>query len=139
MPAAPWSGCRRRTGSVGRSPVQRTPSVTLGAVLAITLDEAQNIAVGLVVVFAVGAIAAAWIMKTIMQKLAVAVVLGILAFAVWTQRTSLQDCADKVIDAYEFDGRNPTIIDTDCSFFGTTITISDPRNPSADDSPDAPE
>jgi hypothetical protein len=108
-------------------------------VLAITLDEAQNIAVGLVVVFAVGAIAAAWIMKTIMQKLFVAVVLGILAFAVWTQRTSLQDCADKVIDAYEFDGRNPTIIDTDCSFFGTTITISDPRNPSADVSPDAPE
>lgn len=107
--------------------------------LAITLDEAQNIAVGLVVVFAVGAIAAAWIMKTIMQKLAVAVVLAILAFAVWTQRTSLQDCADKVIDAYEFDGRNPTIIDTDCSFFGTTITISDPRKPPADDSPDAPE
>jgi len=105
-------------------------------VLAITLDEAQNIAVGLVVVFAVGAIAAAWIMKTIMQKLAVAVVLAVLAFAVWTQRTSLQDCADKVIDAYEFDGRNPTIIDTDCSFFGTTITISDPRNPPADDSPD---
>ena len=111
--------------------------------LAITLDEAQNIAVGLVVVFVVGAIASAWIMKTIMQKVAVAAVLAILAFAVWTQRASLQDCADKVIDAYEFDGVNPTIIDTDCSFFGTTITISDPRNDPADnpadDSPDAPE
>jgi hypothetical protein len=108
-------------------------------VLAITLDEAQNIAVGLVVLFVVGAIGAAWIMKTIMQKIAVAVVLAVLAFAVWTQRASLQDCADKVIDAYAFDGINPTIIDTDCSFFGTTITISDPRNEPTDDSPDAPE
>ncbi|MDG1267267.1 MAG: hypothetical protein P8O03_13190 [Ilumatobacter sp.] len=107
--------------------------------LAITLEEAQNIAVGLVVVFAVGAIVAAWIMKTIMQKLVVAVVLGVLAFAVWTQRSSLQDCADKVIDAYEFDGRNPTIIDTECSFFGTTITISDPRTPPTDNAPEAPE
>ncbi len=107
--------------------------------LAITLSEAKNIAIGLVVVFVVGAIAAAWIMKTIMQKMAVALVLAILAFAVWTQRTSLQDCADKVNDAYEFDGVNPTIIDTDCSFFGTTITISDPRNDPADDPPTTPE
>jgi cobalamin biosynthesis protein CobD/CbiB len=107
-------------------------------VLAITLAEAKNIAVGLVIVFVVGAIAAAWIMKTIMQKVAVALVLGILAFAVWTQRTSLQDCADKVVDAYELDGVNPTIIDTDCSFFGTTITISDPRTV-PDDLPDTPE
>ena len=96
--------------------------------LAITLDEAKNIAVGLVAVFAIGAVASAWLMKTIVQKVAVAAVLAILAFAVWTQRQSLQDCADKVKDAYEFDGVNTTIIDTDCSFFGTTITISDPRN-----------
>lgn len=95
--------------------------------LAITLDEAKNIAIGLVAVFGIGAVAAAWIMKTIVQKVAVAAVLAILAFAVWTQRQSLQDCADKVKDAYEFDGVNTTIIDTDCSFFGTTITISDPR------------
>jgi hypothetical protein len=105
-------------------------------VLAITLSEAKNIAIGLVVIFILGAIGAAWIMKTIMQKVAVALVLAILAFAVWTQRASLQDCADKVTDAYEFDGVNPTIIDTDCSFFGTTITISDPRNDPADDAPE---
>jgi uncharacterized membrane protein YfcA len=104
-------------------------------VLAITLSEAKNIAIGLVVVFVLGAIASAWIMKTIMQKVAVALVLAVLAFAVWTQRTSLQDCADKVKDAYGFDGVSPTLIDTDCSFFGTTITISDPR----DDTPDESE
>jgi len=108
-----------------------TPPAYAAGVLAITLSEARTIAIGLVGVFAVGAVLALWILKSIFQKLLVVVVLGLFGFAVWTQRVSLQDCADKVIDSYELDGVNPTIIDTECSFFGTTITISDPR-----DSPD---
>ena len=35
-------------------------------------------------------------MKSLLQKLLVAGLLGVLAFAVWTQRGALQDCADKV-------------------------------------------
>ncbi len=97
--------------------------------LAISLSEAKAIAVGLVAVFAVGAVIAIWIIRSIFQKLLVVGILALFGFAVWTQRASLQDCADKVQAAYEFDGVNPTIIDTDCSFFGTTITISDPRDP----------
>ncbi|MFT6289758.1 MAG: Na+-translocating ferredoxin:NAD+ oxidoreductase RnfA subunit [Ilumatobacter sp.] len=104
--------------------------------IALTLSDAKNIAIAVAAVFAVGSVASAWIMKTILQKVAVAAVLAVLAFAVWTQRTSLQDCADKVKNAYELDGVNPTLIDTDCSFFGVTITISDPRN---NDEPDASE
>lgn len=104
--------------------------------IALTLSDAKNIAIALATVFAVGSIASAWIMKTILQKVAVAALLATLAFAVWTQRTSLQDCADKVKNAYELDGINPSLVDTDCSFFGTTITISDPRN---DDDPDVSE
>ncbi|MFT4656686.1 MAG: Na+-translocating ferredoxin:NAD+ oxidoreductase RnfA subunit [Candidatus Aldehydirespiratoraceae bacterium] len=104
--------------------------------IALTLSDAKNIAIAVAAVFAVGSVASAWIMKTILQKVAVAAVLAALAFAVWTQRTSLQDCADKVKNAYELDGVNPTLIDTDCSFFGVTITISDPRN---NDEPDASE
>lgn len=96
--------------------------------LALSLDEAKTIAIGLVGVFLVGSVAAAWIMKTIIQKIAVAAVLVIFSFAVWTQRTSLQDCADKVQESYGLDGVNPRLVDTDCSFFGTTITISDPRD-----------
>ena len=95
--------------------------------LALTLDTAKNIAIALAVVFAIGSVAAAWIMKTIVQKVATALVLAVLAFAVWTQRTSLQDCADKVKDAYEREGTSVSFIDTDCSFFGATITVSDPR------------
>lgn len=106
-----------------------TPPAYAADVLAITLSEARTIAIGLVGVFAVGAVLAVWILKSIFQKLVVVAVLALFGFAVWTQRASLQDCADKVMAAYEFDGVNPTIIDTDCSFFGTTITISDPRAP----------
>jgi hypothetical protein len=106
-------------------------------VLALTLSDAKTIAVTVVAGFAVAAIAAAWLLRSIMQKLLAVAVLGLLGFAVWTQRVSLQDCADKVIDAYELDGINPTLVDTDCSFFGMTVTISDPRSPSDTDS-DAP-
>ncbi len=108
-----------------------TGSIVLAAyaavVLALTLEEAKNIAIGLAGVFVVGSVAAAWIMKTIIQKVAVAAVLALLAFAVWSQRSLLQDCADKVKNAYELESGDPRLVDTDCSFFGTTITISDPR------------
>ena len=103
-------------------------------VLALSLDAAKNIAIVVAVLFVGGAIAAAWIMKTIMQKVAVALVLSLLAFAVWSQRTSLQDCADKVRENFELEGTQATFVDTDCSFFGTTITISDPRDDTDDDS-----
>lgn len=103
--------------------------------IALSLSDAKNIGIAVAAVFAVGSLASAWIMKTIIQKVAVAAVLAVLAFAVWTQRTSLQDCADKVINNYELDGVNPTLVDTDCSFFGTTVTISDPRG----DEPDVSE
>ena len=96
--------------------------------LSITLDTAKNIAIVVAVVFVVGAIAAAWIMKTIVQKVATAAILAILAFAVWTQRSSLQDCADKVTNAFEVADGNVAFVDTDCSFFGMDVTISDPRD-----------
>jgi hypothetical protein len=108
-----------------------TTSAYAAPVLAITLSEAKNIGIGLVALFLVGSVASAWIMKTIIQKVAVAAVLALLAFAVYTQRTSLQDCADKVIDVYELrnEALDPDVpLDAECSFFGTTISIPDPRN-----------
>jgi len=104
------------------------PNVTA---LGITLDTAKNIAIGVVVVFLVGSLLAAWLMKTIVQKIAVAAVLALLAFAVWTQRTSLQECADKVQENFELDGTTANFVDTDCTFFGFEVTISDPRSPDA--------
>lgn len=94
---------------------------------ALSLDAAKNAAIVAVVVFLVGSLAAAWIMKTIIQKVATAAVLVLLAFAVYTQRTALQDCADKVKGNFARESTSVTVNDTDCSFFGTTITVKDPR------------
>jgi hypothetical protein len=96
-------------------------------VLALTLDDAKTIAIVAATVLVVGAVVALWVMKSIVQKLAVAAVLAVLAFAVWTQRVSLQDCADKVQDNFALVGTDVVVTDTECSFFGVTVTIADPR------------
>ena len=102
---------------------------------ALTLDDAKTIAVVVATALAVGAVVSFWVMKSIVQKLAVAALLALLAFAVWTQRVSLQDCADKVQNSFELAGSDVVIGDTECSFFGATVTISDPRpDPSPDPS-----
>lgn len=95
--------------------------------LALTLDDAKTIALVTATALVVGAVVSFWVMKSLVQKLAVAAVLGVLAFAVWTQRVSLQECADKVEDNFELAGTDVVVTDTECSFFGVTVTISDPR------------
>ena len=107
--------------------------------LALTLDEAKTVAIIAAAVLLIGAVLSFWVMKTIVSKIVVAGLLGLLAFAVWTQRTSLQDCADKVQGNFERVGTEVTVADTDCSFFGVTVTISDPRGdsePSGDSTDD---
>jgi hypothetical protein len=99
--------------------------------IALTLDDAKTIALVVATALAVGAVVSFWIMKSVVQKLVVAALLALLAFAVWSQRVSLQDCADKVRDNFELAGAGVTVTDAECSFFGFTVTISDPRpNPS---------
>jgi membrane protein implicated in regulation of membrane protease activity len=87
--------------------------------LALTLEAAKNGAIIAVVVLAALAIAAAWLMKSIAQKAALAVVLGLLALLVWTQRASLDDCANRVQDSRAAG----TLTDTTCTFFGRDISI----------------
>jgi len=96
-------------------------------VLALTLDDAKTIALVAATALTVGAVVSFWVMKSFVQKLAVAALLGVLAFAVWTQRMSLQDCADKVQDNFVLEVTDVVVTDTECSFFGITVTISDPR------------
>ena len=95
--------------------------------LALTLDDAKTIALVAATALTVGAVVSFWVMKSFVQKLAVAALLGVLAFAVWTQRMSLQDCADKVQDNFVLEVTDVVVTDTECSFFGITVTISDPR------------
>lgn len=105
------------------------PTVT--QVFGLTLDDAKTIAIVLATVLAVGAVVSFWVMKSIVQKLAVAALLALLAFAVWTQRVSLQDCADKVQGSFELAGSDVAVTDTECSFFGISVAISDPRSGSS--------
>jgi hypothetical protein len=93
-----------------------------------TLEQAQTIALVATTALVVGAIASFWVMKSLVQKLLVAGLLGLLAFAVWTQREAVQDCADKVQDSFTRTGTAVAVVDTECSFFGVSITISDPRS-----------
>ena len=65
------------------------------------------------------AIASAWLMKSVAQKVAVALVLGLLAVLVWTQRASLDDCANRVKA-----DRAAAPADTTCTFLGQDITIT---------------
>ena len=87
--------------------------------LAVTLQTARNVAIIAVVVFVAMAIASAWLMKTLAQKAALVVVLGLLAVFVWSQRASLDDCADRV-RASRAAGAST---DPTCSFLGQDITI----------------
>ncbi len=89
--------------------------------LALTLGQAKTIAALVVVVLIGLAIASAWIMKEVMQKVALVVILGLLALLVWTQRASLQECSDKVRAAGV--NVNDPDVDTTCSFFGRDIEI----------------
>ena len=89
--------------------------------LALTLGQAKTFAVLVVVVLVVLALASAWLMKELMQKVALVVILGLLALLVWTQRASLQECADKVRAAgASLAGSD---VDTTCSFLGRNIEI----------------
>ena len=60
-------------------------------------------------------------MKEVMQKVALVVILGLLALLVWTQRSSLQECSEKV-RAAGVDLNDPDV-DTTCSFLGRDIEI----------------
>jgi hypothetical protein len=119
-------------------------------VLGLSLDEAKNIALVGAAAFAVAAIAAIWIMQSIVQKVIVALLLVMLAFAVWSQRESLQECAeqvkvnvtDQIVDAATAEVTTPGAVtpststpggetdaetslrDTSCTFFGVDVTIS---------------
>ncbi len=92
--------------------------------IALTLGQAKLIAVLAVVVLIGGALLSAWVMKEVMQKVALVVIFGLLALLVWTQRASLQDCADRVREQADVGVRD---IDTTCTFLGTDITISTTR------------
>ena len=82
---------------------------------AVSLETAKTVAMVIIAVFVLAGILSAWLIKTLVTKLIVAVVMVGLAIAVYSQRASLQDCADK---AKANLGKEVT-----CTFFGTDVTV----------------
>jgi hypothetical protein len=87
--------------------------------IAMTLESAENIgiavAVGLVALMVVSAL----VIKNVTAKIITIVLIGGLAFGVWTQRSALQDCAENV----KARGVLGDTGDVTCTFLGYDINI----------------
>jgi hypothetical protein len=82
----------------------------------LTLDTAKTVALVAAAALVILAIVSAILLKTIAQKLAVASILALLALLVWTQRSSLQTCADLVRET-------GGVVTTTCTFLGQDVDI----------------
>jgi uncharacterized membrane protein YfcA len=88
---------------------------------AIDLESAKRIGIGVVVGLVVLSFLAAWLIKSVVMKLITIGLLLALAFAVWTQRNALQDCADQLQEK----ARVGDFSSTTCTFFGFDVTVPD--------------
>jgi len=92
----------------------------------LTLDTATNLAIALIVLFIVGGILSAWLVRKVVAKVISITLFALLAFAVWSNREALQDCADKVSATLEQTGGSSAAADNECTIFGFTVEIPDP-------------
>ncbi|MEP7115603.1 MAG: hypothetical protein ABI862_20225 [Ilumatobacteraceae bacterium] len=89
---------------------------------AMTVDSAKNIGIAVAVGLVALMLLVAVVIKNITAKLITMLIVGGLAFGVWTQRSSLQDCADKV----KARGLQGDTTDVTCSFLGSEINVPVP-------------
>ena len=87
-----------------------------------TVDGAKNIAIGVALVLLVFMVLMAWLVKNVTTKLISILILAGLAFGVWTQRSSLEDCASKVKARAAVGDTS----DLTCTFLGSDIKVSVP-------------
>jgi hypothetical protein len=92
-------------------------------VLGLELDTARNVALLAVAAAVVVVLLGTWLVKAIVGKLVVVGLVGGLAVAVWSQRESVQDCADRVGTTLQVGA----VDDATCTFFGRPVTIPSPR------------
>ena len=87
---------------------------------ALTLESAKNIAIAVAVALIALMVVMAVVIKNVTGKLISVVIIGGLAFGVWTQRSSLQSCAGKVKARVAAGDAS----DVTCSFIGSDIKIT---------------
>jgi hypothetical protein len=92
-------------------------------VLGLELDTVRNVALFAIAAAVVVVLVGAWLVKAIVGKLVVVGLVGGLAVAVWSQRESVQECADRVGTTLHAGA----VDDATCTFFGRPVTIPSPR------------
>jgi hypothetical protein len=92
---------------------------------AMTVESAKDIGIGVVVALIALMLVMAWLVKTVTTKLISVLVVGGLALGVWTQRSSLENCARKLNDSGALAENN----DSTCSFLGADIKTPAPTPP----------
>ena len=90
------------------------------ATWAITLNGARDGAIVVAVAGVVAAVLAVWLLKQVVSKLVTVAAVGVLLALVWSQRTSLDECADRVA-ATLTDGATD---DGSCTFFGQDVIVT---------------
>lgn len=84
---------------------------------AVALETARTVALVATFAFVAVGVAAGILMRSIAQKLALVAIFGLLALLVWTQRSSLDECAEVVRRSLSVDDGAV------CSFFGREVTV----------------
>jgi hypothetical protein len=87
---------------------------------ALSLESAKTLAIVIVVAFVAFAVISAWVIKNVTMKIISILLLVGLGLGVWTQRSNLQDCADKAKAkvAAGIDKGSVT-----CTFFGSEVSV----------------
>jgi hypothetical protein len=119
LPAALCEGAR--TGASKSSAHSRDHPTAYGSTMtAMTVESAKNIGIAVAVALVMLMLLSAFVIKKVTMKLLTVVILGGLAFGMWTQRSSLQDCADKV----KARGVLGDTTDVTCTFLGSDIKVA---------------
>jgi len=92
------------------------------ATWAITVDGARAGAVAIAAIGLAVAALAVWLLEQILAKVVMLVLLVALVALVWSQRSSLDDCAARVTASLT-DG---AVDDSTCTFFGRDVTVTRP-------------
>src|SRR3954453_10411675 len=113
-------GCIDTECSLTASPYDRRRRRYGSNMTALTLEAAKNTGIGVAVGLIALMLLTAFVIKNVTVKLVSILIIGGFSFCIWTQRSSLQECADKV-------GARAATRDTTeltCSFLGSDVTVS---------------
>ena len=87
---------------------------------ALSLQSAKTLAIVIAIAFLAFAVISAWVIKNVTMKIISILLLVGLGLGVWTQRTNLQDCADRAKAKVEAGLGSGSVT---CTFFGSEVSV----------------